>query len=1182
MKEINNLRFILHVSDFHLSEDEEKLEQARYALKALTKMLKAEGCKIEYLIHTGDVINSADLFDTIAREHKIPDKFWEETDHKTEDGHVIKSFMYEEYAKTALANTSEDHKKGEPLDWAMTSPVRAHLEAFDQEVVDKVTKRFSKAEEVMRDFITDLNVSFGNVVICSGNHDVLRPLSVDRNEILCTKTVNDEYAYVGSEKTDAIMEPFNNFIDRLKVANSTHRYSEGDDICRHFGSVSWCTLDELNILILNTNWINPKKQKPGYYCVRCNSIKEAIEKCNSIEQKRNRLNVILAHKPIYEICEKVRLSYKKYTKTSFLSKLQGFAGDNGIYLCGDKHTRSIISSYFHDIPHYIGGEPINVNKGKKSEVEYNLIAVSDGRVSMERKIHLSSEDGINWSCEIRPQDETAKKLYDLSRKYIIQNTFEALGINMACPTWESLCQDVCNWTEKSRTQWYDNIDRLYHSICRYRINGLPTKNDLPEVGIFNFIQERLNKQMMYSASKNVLNIRGEHSSSKSMFLGLFYIHLMIEYSTGKIDFIPAYFNLESREIYKTIELGGSYYKAVTDAFNNFVKEVQKKAEKEHQPICYIIDGLDELDCWSLSTEDSVGRGILNILANYDNAWYVMAFSQHNLPRFKNTMPTRMYSDTSDIMYFNPLDVTGSEDIRFPSFIKSFLQIRKYNPAVLVSSTESSSVSKNQEESKSTTSQDSILSENGQHEEVSSNDDKVYELPETVVGDACDIIRNFRRLTITPGFVYQNYEFITKVDEKKRILRHKSDSVSSVYNYYIDRQNERCLEQLGYGYVNYAPAMAYYFSYKGFTYEKYVHILRDNVLSERHELKPLCENNKKIYPTFLFIKKNKDAREFLIAMHYNRELRYYAEHPNETIEEDSILNEFITRNIAVMIRKLWADTNKFVIACEQLLQRDELGNCTQSMLIYCLAHLKIYEPIRNQLQTQMRKKGIETLTRQGLWDDSLENSSDGVSENSKKEESPWIICGKNEAEKMDRFLQLSLRHSMELFNLIDINEDICEKYAKDKYFWAYNRQHQMLYYGDLSNKNDANVHPLKPGVDVVYSGFDFHDCFNSLYVKISSDSTYKLYKYDLFTICDLINHRIDRSYLSEEAELPNNDLRNTFFYREKDKDRSDVVCAQISSIIQKAICDPKIAEHPFVVDCQNMIERYRDNCYTEQE
>lgn len=1139
MNDINNMRFILHVSDFHLSDDEDTNKQARAALKAVTQMLKKEGCRIEYLIHTGDVINSGDLFDSLARKYNIPDEFWEETEDKTKDGKVIKRFMHEEYAKAAQGNSTKLNEEDESIDWSTATPTLNHLDAFDAEVRRIVIERFSKAEEVLRDFVTDLNVSFGNVVICSGNHDVLRPLSVNNDEIICTKIANDEYKYVGSQKTNDIMEPFNNFLNSLKTANSTSRYSDTDDSCSQLGSVSCCTLDDLNILILNTNWINPRKQKPGYYCVRCDCIKKAIENCK-IDQKRNRLNVILAHKPIYEICEKVRLSYKKYTKTSFLSKLQGFAGPDGIYLCGDKHTRSIISSYFHDIPHYIGGEPISVKIGEQSDVEYNLIAVSEGKVSMERKIHLSCDANGKWRCEIRPQDETVKSLYDLSKKYIIDNTFEAQGIKTVCPTWEKLYQEICSWSESNRNKWYENIENLYRAICRYRNNGMPTKNDLPtDALIFDFVQKRLNEKIILQESKNILNIRGEHSSSKSMFLGLFYIHLMMSYSTGKIDFIPAYFNLESEEIYKKIESVGSYYKAITDVFNEFTEKVQDIAKKEHLPICYFIDGLDELDCWSLSTEDSVGRGILNILAKYDNAWYVMAFSQHNLPRYKNTMPTRMYSDTSDIMYFNPLEVSddGAEDTYFPSFIKSFLQIRNYN---------------NQNE-----------------------------LPENLVKDVCNIIRKFRRLTITPGFVYQNYDFITKL-KAKDVLQHKDDDHLTVYSYYIDRQNERCLEQLGYGYVNYAPAMAYYFSYKGFTYERFMHIKRDNVLCERHELKLICENDneKKIYPAFLFIKKNKEAREFLIAMHYNRELRYYAEHPNEMIEADSILNEFITHNIAVIIRNLWVDVNKFVIACEQLLQREELGNCTLSMLIYCLMNINIYEPIRNKLQIQMCKKGKEILTKQGLWDDTMDPDSVQLPDEDVVLEKAWEIHGKNDAEKMELFLQLGLRHSLELFNFIDAPKDICEKYLNTKSFWAYNRQHQMLYYGDLSNKNDANVHPLKPGVDVAYSGFDFHDCFNSLSVKIKNDPTCQLNKYHLVTLCDLINHRIDKNYLNEECKLTDNDIRNTFFYRDKDTHRAQKVLDRISVLIQKSISDTKITQHSVIVKCQNLIAQYRKKSGTE--
>ena len=197
------------------------------------------------------------------------------------------------------------------------------------------------------------------------------------------------------------------------------------------------------------------------------------------------------------------------------------------------------------------------------------------------------------------------------------------------------------------------------------------------------------------------------------------------------------------------------------------------------------------------------------------------------------------------------------------------------------------------------------------------------------------------------------------------------------------------------------------------------------------------------------------------------------------------------------------------------------------------------------------------------------------------ERAWQIHGNNEAERMHCFLQLGLRHSMELFKLIDVKEDICEKYLDTESFWKYNRQHQMLYYGDLSYNNDANVHPLKPGVDVVYSGFDFHDCFNSLYEKIRTDRDQQLYKYHLFTLCDLINHRIDEEYLTDKTELPNDALCNTFFYREKDSDRSRKVLEQMSTIIQAAISDPKIGNHPFIEKCQDMIARYREMRHVEQ-
>ena len=198
-------------------------------------------------------------------------------------------------------------------------------------------------------------------------------------------------------------------------------------------------------------------------------------------------------------------------------------------------------------------------------------------------------------------------------------------------------------------------------------------------------------------------------------------------------------------------------------------------------------------------------------------------------------------------------------------------------------------------------------------------------------------------------------------------------------------------------------MAYLFSYKGYTYERFKLLREDHTLNRNHPLNQICKHFDKIYHTFLFIKKHKDAREYLIALHYNRELRYYVENPTESIDPNSILYEFMTRNIAVMIRKLWTDTNKFIIACEILLQRDELPACMQSMLVYCLAHLRMYDPIRDRLRKQLQDYGKNFL--------------------SKKDCNNWIVNKVDSVDKLNQFITLSLKHSMETFRLIDSNNSI---------------------------------------------------------------------------------------------------------------------------------------------------------------
>ena len=427
------------------------------------------------------------------------------------------------------------------------------------------------------------------------------------------------------------------------------------------------------------------------------------------------------------------------------------------------------------------------------------------------------------------------------------------------------------------------------------------------------------------------------------------------------------------------------------------------------------------------------------------------------------------------------------------------------------------------------------------------------ITDAFVKQICEIIRQFRRLTVTPGFMYDNFKYIIEWDETG--LKHKSSYVSDVYNYYIEKQYEICLDRLGYNFVKYAPAMAYLFSYKGYTYERFKLLREDHTLNRNHPLNQICKHFDKIYHTFLFIKKHKDAREYLIALHYNRELRYYVEYPTESIDPNSILYEFMTRNIAVMIRKLWTDTNKFIIACEILLQRDELPACMQSMLVYCLAHLRMYDPIRDRLRKQLQDYGKNFL--------------------SKKDCNNWIVNKVDSVDKLNQFITLSLKHSMETFRLIDSNNSIelVNMLLKDEDFRNYNRQFQMLYYEDLSIKGEESRHALNPATDIVYKGFDFHNCFYYLYVKLSSSWEYPLRDFDMFTLWDLIYSRLLKKFLEgfrSETEM------KTFFYREKFDDRAKEVLIHTLNIFTNYLnthkAESSSSVYSFFEKVQNVLQR----------
>ena len=961
----------------------------------------------------------------------------------------------------------------------------------------------------MDQFIKALDVQQKHIVICCGNHDKCRYKTRKNQEF----------------------DHFKKFI--------------GEVGC-HKDLTAFYELDDLNVLVLNTNEADTGAKK-RVTCIDCENLKKVLdevksdnepdwfyssEKAQKVSLEEDRINIIVAHQPLYDICERIRLPYGSETQnTDFLSALQDFINGNGIYLCGDKHTSSIAASYIHDIPHYFCGHPFTCDENdnpkdigckletfpsvKSIDVDYNLIEVRDGKIGKIRKIHLTQKEKNKWECQIHPIDAVVSRLYERSKKYLVKNCFALLAAQSGTrySSWANLSwRNLFNRLDTGdKIDDFQGLSEYYRLFCRLKNSIGESVGENNEENIFCELSELVAKsfqEAMDFTTQNILNIRGDYSSGKSTFLGLFYIYLLYQYNYGKINFIPAYFNMENEDILDRIQDGSTYASAVKQTFYAFVNKIEGIARVEREPVCYIIDGLDEQDIWSESSQDSVGRVALDILSETRDSKYIMSFCQNKLACFKNTMPEIKYYEKSYVMYFNPIFVNEKTmaDSNFNKFVKFMVNLNKkeYKQCECMQYADS-------EENKEST-----------------------EIPE------CSAIRKLRRLYINSGFIYHNYQYIKDCTPE--------DTVNSVYKKYIDQQHQICLNTLGYNFVHYAPAMAYFFTYEGYTYERFKAIAPG---SSNYWEQKILENSGKIYNTFIFIKKHKDAREYLLALHYNRELRYFAENPKSEIPDNSIINKLIPRNISIIIKKLWRnDQNKFIIVCRNLIEKRKQANsnsinkCTLSILTYVLAYLDmIPDYIRDEIEKMLSDLGNE----QNL------NDVKTVAVESGKYQDSWKIKGTN-SEKMKKFIDLNFLHSLKIQNAVNSNSSVAlvKELLKSPDFVLYNRQYMMWYYGDLTIYGENRVRNLIPGTDVVNKGIDYYNCFHTLYRKLyayfEEGCTYRypLLEFDLFTMCDLVHSRQLVKHGKQEG---------SFFYSEDEKEKEIYISTK--EILEKYLSNTSI-------------------------
>lgn len=222
--------YILHVSDFHLRGDTDPGTDSvslPQALASMVETLNEREYEIDYLIHTGDIIDSSDLCEAIGKG--LLDK--------NELGCDINSF-YKINEKT----NERKFNNQEFENWLLTQSDET-IEEYNRELEKQTTVRFEKATEIMNQLISKLRLASSRVVICCGNHDVMR--LVERTESHC-----ENWNYEPIKSDDSRIRAFESFLNKFNAANCQQLFSISEP-------VTYCALRNINILILNTNCKKP-------------------------------------------------------------------------------------------------------------------------------------------------------------------------------------------------------------------------------------------------------------------------------------------------------------------------------------------------------------------------------------------------------------------------------------------------------------------------------------------------------------------------------------------------------------------------------------------------------------------------------------------------------------------------------------------------------------------------------------------------------------------------------------------------------------------------------------------------------------------------------------------------------------------------------------------------------------
>lgn len=285
-------------------------------------------------------------------------------------------------------------------------------------------------------------------------------------------------------------------------------------------------------------------------------------------------------------------------------------------------------------------------------------------------------------------------------------------------------------------------------------------------------------------------------------------------------------------------------------------------------------------------------------------------------------------------------------------------------------------------------------------------------------------------------------------------------------------------------------------------------------------KIISDGCKLSHSSFETIKKQKTLAMYLIARCYVTSIEKF-NYNKKPFKINTILNECFNCEISTFVKGLILKNSlseKLKVFSEKCYS--ELNFRGKAMITYfsgrtCTDNKKLSSTLETQLQQIKRRRPKDK--EDGFFKEVAQRSI-FISR----------ISGLTDYEKYEEEY---------IFNLITNRE---MRYV--------NREFYLLYYGDRkSNELTFNY------IDTLYEGFDFYNVFHILVTKLEewkeNPTKSKLLRLEIFTLCDLIQQRIDNNIaISRNNRAATKDFVDSFFYDCRLLDKAKNVLEVVISII----------------------------------